>query len=55
MTARRHRARDETASEHITAVNERFVGEFTNGVGAKQASLHEKANAKLAKAAEVDV
>jgi hypothetical protein len=31
------------------------VGEFTNGVGRKQAALHDKANAKAAKDAVVEV
>ena len=31
------------------------VGEYTNGVGEKQAALHDKANAKAAKNATVEV
>jgi hypothetical protein len=31
------------------------VGEYTNGLGEQQAALHEKANAKAAKDATVEV
>jgi Mn-containing catalase len=36
-------------TEATSRIDSTPVGEFTNGVGAKQASLHEKANAKLGK------
>jgi Mn-containing catalase len=36
-------------TEETSPIDSTPVGEFTNGVGAKQAALHEKANAKAAK------
>jgi Mn-containing catalase len=42
-------------TEETSPIDSTPVGEFTNGVGAKQAALHEKANAKAAKTAKVEV
>ena len=42
-------------TEQTSPIDSTPVGEFTNGLGAKQAALHEKANAKAAKAAKVEV
>jgi Mn-containing catalase len=42
-------------TEATSPVDSTPVGEFTNGVGKKQAALHEKANAKAAKTATVEV
>src|SRR3984957_13618261 len=42
-------------TEATSPVDSTPVGEFTNGVGKKQAALHEKANTKAAKAATVEV
>jgi Mn-containing catalase len=42
-------------TQDTSPVDSTPVGEFTNGVGAKQAALHEKANAKAARTANVEV
>jgi Mn-containing catalase len=42
-------------TEATSPIDSTPVGEFTNGVGAKQAELHDKANAKAAKTAKVEV
>ncbi|MDT7816296.1 MAG: Mn-containing catalase [Acidobacteriaceae bacterium] len=42
-------------TEATSPIDSTPVGEFTNGVGEKQAALHEKANAKAAKTATVQV
>ena len=42
-------------TEATSPIDSTPVGEFTNGVGEKQAALHEKANTKAAKAATVEV
>jgi Mn-containing catalase len=42
-------------TEETSPIDSTPVGEFTNGVGAKQAKLHAKANAEAARTAEVEV
>jgi manganese catalase len=42
-------------TEKTSPVDSTPVGEFTNGIGKKQAALHDKANAKAAKEAVVEV
>jgi Mn-containing catalase len=42
-------------TEETSPADSTPVGEFTNGVGAKQAALHDKANAKAAKTAKVEL
>ncbi len=42
-------------TEKTSPVDSTPVGEYTNGVGKKQAAMHEKANAKAAKNATVEV
>jgi Mn-containing catalase len=42
-------------TEDTSPIDSTPVGEFTNGIGAKQAALHEKANAKAARTANVEV
>jgi Mn-containing catalase len=42
-------------TEATSPIDSTPVGEFTNGVGEKQAALHEKANTKAAKTATVEV
>ena len=42
-------------TEATSPIDSTPVGEFTNGIGAKQAALHDKVNAKAAKAATVEV
>jgi Mn-containing catalase len=42
-------------TETISPIDSTPVGEFTNGVGKKQAALHDKANANAAKGATVQV
>jgi Mn-containing catalase len=42
-------------TETTSPIDSTPVGEYTDGVGAKQAALHEKANAKAAKDATVEV
>jgi Mn-containing catalase len=42
-------------TEKTSPVDSTPVGEFTNGIGEKQAALHDKANAKAAKTASVGV
>jgi Mn-containing catalase len=42
-------------TETTSPIDSTPVGEYTNGVGKKQAALHEKANAKAAKDATVEV
>jgi Mn-containing catalase len=44
-----------SGTEETSPIDSTPVGEFTNGVGAKQAALHEKANAKAAKTAKLEV
>jgi Mn-containing catalase len=42
-------------TEKTSPIDSTPVGEYTNGVGAKQAALHDKVNAKAAKHATVEV
>jgi Mn-containing catalase len=42
-------------TEMTSPIDSTPVGQYTNGVGQKQANLHEKANAKAAKDATVEV
>jgi Mn-containing catalase len=42
-------------TEQTSPIDSTPVGEFTNGVGTKQAALHDKAKAKAEKAAKVEV
>jgi manganese catalase len=42
-------------TEKTSPLDSTPVGEFTNGIGKKQAALHDKARAKAAKGAEVEV
>jgi Mn-containing catalase len=42
-------------TEKTSPIDSTPVGEYTNGVGAKQAALHDKVNAKAAKNATVEV
>jgi Mn-containing catalase len=42
-------------TEKTSSIDSTPVGEYTDGVGAKQAALHDKANAKAAKNATVEV
>jgi Mn-containing catalase len=42
-------------SEQTSPVDSTPVGQYTNGVGKKQAAVHDKANAKAAKNATVEV
>jgi len=42
-------------TEDTSPIDSTPVGEFTNGIGTKQAALHEKADAKAARTATVEV